>query len=131
MIFDELKELYDLYSEGTIPEPEELEGEFYVVVPWFPWASLELLKHRKAADASGEGDNVILDNIRFGHFKLEKGSDSLLIDYEQEQNPLIMRGVVDRMRRLPDGRLVGKLYHKILGQEVFLMFFEMRKKEKS
>ncbi len=39
-----------------------------------------------------------------------------------------MRGVVDRLRRLPDGRLVGKLYYKLFGQEIFLMFFEMRKK---
>jgi hypothetical protein len=129
MIFDELKELEQLYEEGTVPEAEELDGEFYVVVPWFPWFSLELLKHRKAADVFGEGDNVILDNIRFGHFKLIKEENALLIDYDQSENPMVMRGVVDRMRRLPDGRLVGKLYYKVLGQEYFLMFFEMRKKE--
>jgi len=128
MIFDDLRELESQYADGTIPEPEELEGDFYVVVPWFPWMSLELLKHRKSSDSSGEGDNVILDNIRFGHFKLEKELDALLIDYEQPENPPVLRGVVDRMRRLPDGRLVGKLYYKVLGVEVFLMFFEMRKK---
>jgi len=129
MIFDDLKELEKQYAGGTIPEPEELDGEFYVVVPWFPWLSLEPLKHRKSADVSGEGDNVILDNIRFGHFRLEKELDALLIDYDQSENSPVMRGVVDRIRRLPDGRLVGKLYYKVLGVEVFLFFFEMRKKD--
>jgi hypothetical protein len=129
MIFDEIRELEKSYSEGTIPEAADFEGEFYVVVPWFPWFSLELLKHRKAADSLGEGDNIILDNIRFGRFRLEKEQDALLINYDQPENPPVMKGVIDRMRRLADGRLVGKLYYKILGREVFIMFFEMRKKE--
>lgn len=129
MIFDDLKEIEKLYDEGAAPEPEELEGEFYVVAPWFPWISFELLKHRKSSDVFGEGANVLLDNIRFGHFKLEKQDDSLLIDYDRAENPLVIRKVVDRLRRLPDGRLVGKLYYKLLGSEVFIMFFEMRKKD--
>ena len=130
MIFDNLKELEQLYEAGTAPEPDELDGEFYVVVPWFPWTSLELLKHRKSADFTGEGDNVLLDGtIRFGHFRLEKEGDSLLINYDVPENKAVMRGVIDRLRRLEDGRLVGKLYYKIFGQEVFLMYFEMRKKE--
>jgi hypothetical protein len=128
MFIDQLKEIERLYDEGSVPEPEELEGEFYVVVPWFPWFSLELLKHRKSADIAGDGENLILDGVSFGKFRLEKGSDSLLIDYDQPENGAVMRGVVDRLRRLPDGRLVGKLYYKLFGQEIFMMFFEMRKK---
>jgi len=128
MIFDDLKELERLYEEGTIPEPEELEGDFYVVVPWFPWISFELFKHHKSADSSGEGDNVMLDSIRFGHFVLDKQADSLLINYDLPENSFIMRGVVDKVRRLADGRIIGKLYYKILGQEVFIEYFEMRKK---
>lgn len=128
MIFDDLKELEEQFAGGTIPEPEELEGEFYVVVPWFPWLSLELFKHRKAA-VTGEGDNVLFDNVRFGHFRLRKEGEALLIDYDQPENPSVMRGVIDRLRRLPDGRLVGKLFYKVLDREVFLMFFEMRKNE--
>jgi hypothetical protein len=129
MIFDELKELENLFDQGTIPEPEELEGEFYVVAPWFPWLSLEPLKHRKATDPSGQGDNVLLSGMRFGHFLLRKEDAALLIDYDQPENAAVMRGVIDRIRRLPDGRLAGKLFYRILGREVFLMFFEMRKKE--
>ena len=30
MIFDDLKEIKELYEEGEIPDPEELSGEFYV-----------------------------------------------------------------------------------------------------
>ena len=128
MLFESMKDVEKLYDGGETPEPEELEGEFYVVAPWFPWFSLELFKHRKSADAFGEGDNVMLDNIRFGRFRLEKECDALLINYDQPENSAVMKGVVDRVRRLPDGRLVGKLYYKLLGQEVFLMYFEMRKK---
>jgi len=43
------------------------------------WFSLELLKHRKSADIAGDGENLILDGISFGKFRLEKGSDSLLL----------------------------------------------------
>ena len=129
MILGKLKEIENLYNKGEIPEPKELEGEFYVVVPWFPWFSFEILKHRKSAKSTGEGDNILLKNIKFGHFKLEKEEDALLINYDQPENSFIMRVVIDRVRRLPDGRIVGKLYYKIFGQKVFLMFFEMRKKE--
>ena len=129
MIFDERKELENLFEQGTIPEPEELVGEFYVVAPWFPWLSLEPLKHRKATDTFGHGDNVLLSGMRFGHFLLRKEDEALLIDYDQPENAAVMRGVIDRIRRLPDGRLVGKLFYRILGREVFLMYFEMRKKE--
>lgn len=129
MIFDELKELEEQYEQGTIPDADELSGEYYVVVPWFPWLSFELLKHRKAVGAGGEGDNVLLKGLRFGHFKLEKEEDALLIDYDLPENRRIMQRVVDRLRWLPDGRLVGKLYYRILGRKVFIMFFEMRLKE--
>jgi hypothetical protein len=128
MIFDKIKELEEQYVEGTVPEPEELTGDFYVLVPWFPWLSLELFKHHKSADAFGEGDNVMLGGIRFGHFRLEKESDALLINYDQQENSPVMKGIVDRVRRLPDGRLIGKLYYKILGQEIFIEYFEMKKK---
>lgn len=123
-----LKELEEMYEDGSAIEPEELDGEYFVVVPWFPWLSLEPLKHRKVVEYGGGGDNVLLDNVRFGRFKLEKQGDSLLIDYDQEENSPVMRGVVDRLRRLSDGRIVGKLYYKVFGREVFLMYFEMRPK---
>ena len=129
MLFGKLKELDEQYEQGTVPEPGELSGEFYVVTPWFPWVSLEPLKHRKAVSEDGSGDNVMLKDTRFGHFKLEPDSGALLIDYDQPENNPVMRGVVDRIKRLPDGRLVGKLFYKVLGQEVFLMFFEMKPKE--
>ncbi|MEW6201643.1 MAG: hypothetical protein AB1546_06695 [bacterium] len=127
--FKKLKELEELYERGEVLEPECFSGEYYVVVPWFPWLSLEIMKHRKAVDADCKGDNVILKGTRFGHFQLELKNDHLLINYDQPQNSMVMRRVIDRVRRLPDGRIVGKLYYKILDREIFLMFFEMRKKD--
>ena len=128
MFLDEIKDLEEQYEMGEAPDPDELSGEYYVVVPWFPWLSLEPLKHRKAVGDGGLGDNVLLGDMRFGHFELEREDDSLLINYDREENQRVMRGVVDRLRRLPDGRIIGKLYYRILGREVFLMFFEMRPK---
>ena len=129
MFFNDLKELEEQYEQGTVPEPGDLSGEYYVVAPWFPWVSLEPLKHRKDVGADGSGDNVVLKDTRFGYFKLETESGALLIDYDQPENNPIMRGVIDRLRKLPDGRIIGKLYYKIFGQEVFLMYFEMKPKE--
>lgn len=129
MIFDDLKEIRELYEEGEIPEPEELSGEYYVVAPWFPWFSLAALKHRKDVGDGGEGDNVLAGGFRFGHFVLENDGDSLLINYDNDENMKPIRGVRDRLRRLPDGRIVGKLFYEVFGKEVFLMFFEMVPKE--
>jgi len=126
MIFDTLRTLEEQYEQGEIPEPEELSGEYRVVVPWFPWLSLAMLKHRKAVGRIGVGDNVLAGGFRFGHFRLRKEAGWLLIDYDLADNPGVMRRVVDRVRRLPDGRLVGKLFYRLPGREQFLMFFEMR-----
>lgn len=125
-MFSKLKEIERLYEQGEIPEPGELSGEYDVVTPWFPWLSLEALKHRKAVEPGGEGDNVLGNGLRFGHFALRKEDDWLLIDYDRDDNPRVLRGVLDRIRRLPDGRLIGKLYYRVLGQEIFLLYFEMR-----
>lgn len=130
MIFRELRDLEKDFEQGTIPEPEELQGEHYVVIPWFPWVSLEPLKHRKEVLEDGKGSNVLLSGFRFGHFNLEKEADSLLINYDNPENPRVLRRAIDRVRRLPDGRLVGKFYYPILGREIFINFFELRPKEK-
>ena len=129
MILSELRNLEKDFEQGTIPEPGELQGEHYVVVPWFPWVSLEPLKHRKKVSEDGTGINVLLDGFQFGHFNLEKEPDSLLISYDNPENPRVIRGAIDRVRRLPDGRLVGKTYFRILGREIFFIFFELRPKE--
>lgn len=129
MVFREIVELEEQYRQGTVPEPEEFSGEYHVVVPWFPWISFEALRHRKAVGPGGTGDNVLLRGLRFGHFSLEKQEEALLIDYDLPGNSIAMRRVVDKLRKLPDGRIVGKLYYRVLGREWFLMFFEMRRQE--
>jgi len=126
MIWETLRNLQELYGRGTVPELEDLSGEYRVVVPWFPWFSLAMLKHRKAVGQTGEGYNLLAGGFRFGRFRLRKEAGWLLIDYDLPVNTGVMRRVVDRVRRLPDGRLVGKLHYRILGREPFLMFFEMR-----
>ena len=86
-----------LYSQGTIPDDAELEGEFYVVVPWFPWFSLAPLKHRKAFGDGGRGCNLLLKRFAFGRFELKRTEDSLLIDYDQKENSPVIRRVIDRV----------------------------------
>ncbi len=126
MIFSQAKEVAEQYERGSIPDPDELSGEYSVVVPWFPWVSLEPFKHRKSFETGGQGSNVVLNGFRFAPFKLMKESDSLLIDYDSPGNPSILRGLLDRLRRLPDGRLIGRTTYRILGREVFLLYFELR-----
>jgi len=125
-MFETLRRLEEQYGRGGVPEPGELSGAYRVRVPWFPWLSLALLKHRKDVGAGGQGDNVLAGGLRFGRFVLRKEPAWLLIDYDIPANRRVMRRVVDRVRRLPDGRLVGKLFYRLPGREVFLMFFEMK-----
>lgn len=129
MLFPKVKEIEQLYEQGQIPEPEELQGEYYVVVPWFPWLSLRAFKHRKAVEKGNEGDNVVGGGFRFGHFMLRKEENALLIDYDNEENPQVMRGVIDRIRRVPDGRLIGKLNYRVFGDEFFILYFEMQPRQ--
>lgn len=126
MISRSLQQLDALYDQAAVPEPEELRGEYRVVVPWFPWFSLAWLRHRKFVGKTVDGCNLLAGGLRFGRFRLTREPAWLLIDYDLPQNSGVMRRVVDRVRRLPDGRLVGKLHYRILGREPFLMFFEMR-----
>lgn len=126
MLFPKAREIADLYEQGQTPEPEELQGEYYVKVPWFPWLSLEALKHRKDVEPGGDGDNVIGGGFRFGSFTLCKEDDALLIDYDNQDNPQVMRRVIDRIRRVPDGRLIGKLNYRLFGDQFFILYFEMQ-----
>ena len=129
MFLNEVKELTRQYEQGSVPAPGDLSGKYAVLVPWFPWLDLRLLGHCKAVIGSGRGTNVLLGRLRFGQFVLREDGQSLLIDYDVPGNLPHMRRVVDRIRRLPDGRLVGRLNYRLLGREVFLMFFEMRPRE--
>ncbi len=129
MLFKKVKEIEEAYEMGEPISQEDLSGEYYVVVPWFPWLSLELLKHRKSVGEDGNGANVIAGGLRFGDFELVEEDDALLIDYDQPGNGFAMRGVVDRLRKLDDGRIIGKLSYKVLGKEVFLMYFRMVPKD--
>ena len=129
MLFKKLKEIEEQYEMGEAPDPDELSGEYYVTAPCFPWFSLEPLKHRKDVGLEGEGENVMAGGMRFGNFQLVKEDDSLLIDYDLDENAAHMRRVVDRIRRTPDGRLIGKLHYRLFGEEVFLLYFEMVPKE--
>lgn len=129
MVFDSVRKLNEMYKEGVMPEPEELEGEQYVTVPVFPWVSFAPLKHLKDTDTNGEGANVMMKRFRFGRYNLVKKGDYLLVDYKQEENSRFMRGVVDRLRRIPDGRIIGRMYYHIFGREVFVSWFEMAKRD--
>ena len=130
MIFKELREFDRLYEqEGSIPEPEKVSGEYYVITPCFPWISLKHLKHRKVIEEKNAGANLILNNLCFGKFELKKENDALVIDYNQPQNSFLMRNVIDKVKLLDDGRFLGKLYYNLLGRKLFVLFFEMKPKE--
>ncbi len=127
MIINELRELNSQYEQhGTIPEPEDFSGEYYVTAPSFPWISLKPLNHRKEIIGKNTGSNVLLNKIRFGAFELKKDEDSLRIDYNQPENPLLLRKAIDNVKILPDGRIIGKLFYKVLGRKIFILFFEMK-----
>ncbi len=127
MIINELRELNSLYEKhGTIPKPEDFSGEYYVTAPCFPWISFRHLNHRKEIKEKNCGSNVLLNKIRFGRFELKKDQDSLRIDYDQPENPLLIRKVIDNVKVLPNGRIIGKLFFKIPDRKIFILFFEMK-----
>ncbi len=118
-----------LFAKGTVPDIASLTGEHYVKAPWFPWLSIQLLGHRKSIAADLTGRNVLDNGFSFGYFILEKHDDHILINYDIEENPEVMRRVVDRLRVLPDGRLAGRLSYRFDGKnEQFIEYFIMERK---
>ena len=125
MPFSNYRKLKESYNDGETPAPDELQGEYFVTAPAFPGLSLGLLRHRKNVDPDGEGENLLLDDFRFGKFVLDERDEALVSDNDNDENTIMLRGVGEKIRRIEDGRLIGKRYYKMRGKGIFLMLFEM------
>ena len=112
------------YRKGQAPHPKDLASEYAIHVPCFPWVSLSPLRHKKHF-SDQHGNNKLLGMISFGDFSVRHEDRDLVIDYDVPQNWSPSRRLIDRVRKTPDGRLIGILAIRISGQEIPLTFFEM------
>ncbi|MDD5251144.1 MAG: hypothetical protein PHT12_00750 [Patescibacteria group bacterium] len=129
------RELDGLFSQATVPNAVEFDGEFEVdMLTILP--SLRRLGHRKVfwSDAGKViGCNVLFRNFRWGRVVLEPGKcnwdgqPALLINYDVAGNYL-SRGMRDYVRRLEKGETyLGRFNYVLFGRLIFLGYFSLRR----
>ena len=108
----------DQFREGWVPETLSLEGDWVVKGLLGPWP-VRFLGHSKQFWPLGggkfEGSNRFLGRIRTGHYlasrgvsRLDPALEVINIDYNQPDNPWVMRGLVDEVRFVAPDRMLGR-----------------------
>lgn len=130
------RELAARYSEAHAPEVSEFAGEYRVrMLTRLP--SLTWFAHRKVflRDAAGvSGCNVLLRDLKWGYFSLEKGVspgrerlEVVTINYDRPENTFLTRGIRDHVRRIDEGMYLGTFNMFMMGRLRFLGYFSLEK----
>lgn len=133
------KKLDQIFISGSEPLIEAFTGEYWVKmltgrIPNFRWAG-----HRKrfSKDLTNKiGHNIVLNNIVFGHFKVESGLCDdlgdlkvLILNYGNKKN-LLTRSVMDKIRKIESGIYLGRYYTIIDKIPHFKGYFSLEKNKK-
>jgi len=102
------------------------------MIPNFRWAG-----HRKrffSENRNKIGNNIILSNTVFGHFKVKLGQCDdlnnlkvLILDYGEKKN-FLTRSVRDKIRKIEKESFLGRYYNFIDGVYHFKGYFSLGKK---
>lgn len=142
MTMEELDEVFRKASTPTIGEldgPTEgrpLAGRIPADrLPWMPWKGKVF---EPVSDSEGRGSNRIESNL-FDLIKLRLfefrtrivdpmfGDDRVvLLDYDLDDNPALIRRVRDELKRVRDGLFLGRAYLRKQGQPRFVLYFALQ-----
>lgn len=128
-----LNDLKKIYNNLKPAISTDLEGEYYVNVIKGIFPDIKILNHKKNIIKDQEktiGYNIFFDKLKWGYFELSQYNKEVsIIDYNQSVNTFISRYLVDYIKCIKQGELyLGKLYIKILGIHLFLIYFTLTKK---
>jgi hypothetical protein len=107
---------------GSVPDTLDIDGDWIVKGLLGPMP-VRFLGHLKQFRASGagefEGSNRFLGRIHTGHYRASIGPSQLdptltviNIDYDQPENPWIMRGLTDEVRFIDEHTMLGRGVYK-------------------
>jgi hypothetical protein len=137
-----VEELQELYDEGQIPDETELgdaTGEVLAgrglantsvwrrTAKYSPWAGMRL---DDEINRLGYGP-LTLEKYGFDTYvEQDKEGGALVLDYDIPENPYALRRLVERVREIEGGLLLGKAYLRVGGREVFLHYYAMEPVER-
>jgi hypothetical protein len=131
------KQLDQIFINGSEPSIEEFMDEYWVkmltgMIPNFRWAG-----HRKRFFVKNKnkiGNNIVLFNNTFGHFKVELGQCDdlndlkvLILNYGNKKN-FLTRSVRDKIRKIESESFLGRYYNFINGIYHFKGYFSLEKR---
>ena len=114
-----------LFSSGSLPK--SLDGFYTGKV-----ARLETSWVGKEFNATNStGINRFKDGSKKYPFKTYSKGDSLMLDYNVQENPFYIRLIVDELTQTGRDQFLGKLHIKLLGLSTSLGFFSLEKSDKT
>lgn len=119
---------HEQFLAGTVPETLDLSGDWIVKGLLGP-VPVRFLGHKKLFNPVGEGifegNNRFLGRINTGHYRASIGPSQvnpeltvININYDQPQNPWIMRGLTDEVRFVGDNKMLGRGIYRPAGSNM-------------
>ena len=116
---------YKQFKSGWVPEEIDLEGD-WIVRGLFGPLPVRFFGHTKAftriTHEVFEGNTRFLGQLATGFYEATSGKsqiepelDVINIDYGQNRNPWIMRGLTDEVRYVAEDKLLGRGIYKLDG----------------
>lgn len=124
--------------EDASPEPpDRLEGRYavHLVGDGLPWP-LRFFGHTKVFRATPSGvvgfNEFLGGSINLGHFRVGRGASSdgaevTAIDYDTPVNPAPLRLLTDEVRRVGEGRYLGRGRFRLFGRSAHAFWFTVTK----
>ena len=131
------KKLDQIFLSGSLPEIQELEGEYLVDMLTLP-ASRRLFPDSKifySEDGKPAGHNRLFKTRTWGKFFLEEctltepfGGPCLIINYDTPRNTFLTRPIRDHIKRVKENIYLGR-FNLLLGKKLlFLGYFSLSKR---
>ncbi len=125
------------FRRGWVPEQLDLDGKYavYMVGPFLP--KIRFFRQCKVFEKGGEstsGVNEFLGLLRFAKFRVETGKslsdpdlDVIRIVYDDPDNPLIVRPLVDEIRQVDQDEFLGQGMYKVSGRAFWAFWFLVKR----
>ena len=131
------KEHNEIVTSGSLPEAQELEGEYLVTMLALPVSRRIFPDSKIFYSESGKavGHNRLFRNLKWGRFFLEKGTlekfgslPVLVVNYNMPENTFLTRPIRDELRRVEMGVYLGRFNLFLGGKMRFLGYFLLVRK---
>ena len=118
---------YDFqWQMATAPDLEDLQGEFKVEILTGFFKQINTTKEW-SKKMNGQMGHNIRDGKKGGVFIQYHRGSSTLLDYNVRNNSFLWRRLVDLVRKISEGKYLGKIYIKGLGKYSFAGYFSLTK----